>query len=83
MCPLWGPGASSFVGNGVAGMRQIRVTRPRSRRDVEDELADVTRRREHATSLLDFDAYQHLTEQMDDLLLELHALIPEPRPPAD
>jgi hypothetical protein len=48
---------------------------------VEHDLADATARRDHAALLGDFDAFQNLAEQIDDLLLELHALIPAPRQP--
>ena len=46
----------------------------RTRRKVEAELVEAAHHRDDATRHLDFDAYQNLTEQIDDLLAELHTL---------
>lgn len=66
--PFTAPG---FV---VSGGGPVRHVQARSRRRVERELVEASNARERATRALDFDAYQHLTEQIDDLLEELRAL---------
>ena len=46
----------------------------RNRATISHELAEATTHRADAARHLDIDAYQHLCEQIDDLLTELHAL---------
>ncbi len=50
------------------------LPRPRTRAQVEKAIVEAAHHRDEATRHLDFDAYQHLTAQLDDLLAELHAL---------
>lgn len=52
----------------------------RVRAAVEQELAAARRSQDHAAHDLDFDAYAHLTEQIQDLVAELDPLLPSPRP---
>jgi hypothetical protein len=55
------------------------LPRQRNRAQVEREIVECAKHRDDATRHLDFDAYRHLTEQLDDLLTELHALPPRRR----
>lgn len=60
-------------------VRFVHAPPPRTRAVVEAELASAATHRDHAARRMDFDAYQNLVAQIDDLLLELHAMIPGPR----
>lgn len=55
----------------------------RSRAVVEREIEAARRARVRSVTALDFDAYQHLTEHIDDLLEELGPLLPTPRGASD
>lgn len=46
----------------------------RSREDVLGEIEDASAHRQHANETDDFDSYQHLCEQIDDLRIELYRL---------
>ena len=57
------------------------MVRPtRSRHVVEGELVAAITRRRHAADQLDLESYGHLAEHVDDLLKELHAMVPGQRP---